>query len=76
VVCGKFGKTHSIMGNVDVRPLTFGTKADIRAEVERCMAVGKDCPGYWMVCSGHLPSNVPVENALYYNDCYMELRDR
>ena len=72
----KYGKSHVIVGNADCRILTFGTKADIRGEVERCMAAGKDCPGYFMCVSGHIPPNVPVENALYYNEVYEELSRR
>jgi hypothetical protein len=71
-----FGKTHVLIGNGDCRPLTFGTKADVRAEVERCMSLGKNCPGYFMCISGHIPANVPVENALYYYDVYNELGRR
>ena len=37
---------------------------------------GKTCPGYFLCCSGHLPPNVPVENALYYDQVYRELRER
>lgn len=72
----KFGKTHFIIGNADCRILTFGTKPEIRAEVERCMSAGKKCPGYFMCVSGHIPPNVPVENAIYYNEVYEELRHR
>ncbi len=72
----RFGNTHVLVGNGDCRPLTFGTKADVRAEVERCMAAGKDCPGFFMCISGHIPPNVPVENALYYYDVYNELGRR
>ncbi|HUT24993.1 MAG TPA: uroporphyrinogen decarboxylase family protein [Sumerlaeia bacterium] len=75
-VARKFGQTHFIIGNVDCRVLTFGSKADIRAEVERCMALGKPCPGYFLCVSGHIPPNVPVENALYYNEVYEELSVR
>lgn len=75
-VTEKYGRTHFIIGNADCRILTFGTKADVRAEVERCMAVGKKCPGYFMCVSGHIPPNVPVENALYYDEVYRELRRR
>jgi len=71
-----FGQTHVLVGNGDCRPLTFGTKADVRAEVERCITLGKDCPGYFMCISGHIPPNVPVENALYYYDVYSELSRR
>jgi hypothetical protein len=75
-VTEKYGKTHFIIGNGDCRILTFGSKADIRAEVERCMAIGKGCPGYFMSISGHIPPNVPIENALYYNEVYEELSPR
>jgi len=76
VMVEKFGKTHVIIGNGDCRPLTFGTKADVRAEVERCMALGKKCPGYFMCISGHFAPNIPLENALYYYDVYCELGRR
>ncbi|NQU43171.1 hypothetical protein HQ520_07785 [bacterium] len=72
----RFGQSHVLIGNADCRVLTFGSKADIRVEVERCMAAGKKCPGYFMCVSGHIPPNVPVENALYYNEVYMQLRTR
>ena len=72
-VAQKYGDTHFIIGNADCRILTFGRKEDIRAEVERCLDIGKRCPGYFMCVSGHIPPNVPVENALYYNEVYNEL---
>ena len=56
--------------------LTFGAREQIRGEVERCMTTGKKYPGYFMCVSGHIPPNVPVENALYYNEVYEELRRR
>jgi len=72
----KFGRSHFLIGNADTRILTFGTKQEIQAEVERCMSAGKKCPGYFMCVSGHIPPNVPVENAIYYNDVYMKTRHR
>ena len=51
-------------------------REDVRAEVERCMSLGKSCPGYVMCISGHIPPNIPVENALYYYDVYNELGRR
>lgn len=60
----------------DVRVLMFGTKEDIRAEVERCMRIGKSCPGYFMAVGNHIPPNTPVENVLYYNEVYEELSRR
>ena len=47
-----------------------------QAEVERCLKAGEGCPGYFMSISGHIPPNVPVENALYYDEVYRELRER
>lgn len=69
----KYGQTHVIVGNADTRILLMGTKAEIRAEVERCMLLGKRCPGFFMAVGNHIPPNTPVENALYYNKVYEEL---
>ena len=62
-----------IVGNADTRVLLYGSQADIRAEVERCIALGRRCPGYFMAVGNHIPPNTPVENALYYNQVYEEL---
>jgi hypothetical protein len=75
-VAEKYGKTHAFFGNADTRILLKNDKPAIRAEVERCMAIGKNCPGYFMNVGNHIPPNTPVEAALYYNDVYMELRER
>lgn len=75
-IADKYGKTHSFIGNADTRILLSGTKADIRAEVERCMAIGKNCPGFFMAVGNHIPSNTPIENALYYQEVYEELSKR
>jgi hypothetical protein len=71
----KYGKTHGFVGGVDVRILQ-GSKAAIRAEVQRAMDIGKNCPGYIFCTGNHIPPNVPVDNAIYYNDCYLEMRNR
>ncbi len=63
---GKYGQTKVIIGNVDCRILTFGTKEQIRADVKRCADAGRDCPGYFFAVGNHIPHNVPIENALYY----------
>lgn len=72
----KYGKTHVIFGNADTRILLSGTRAEIRAEVERCMIPGRRCPGFFMAVGNHIPPNTPVENALYYNEVYEELSKR
>jgi uroporphyrinogen-III decarboxylase len=75
-VAERYGQTHVIVGNADTRILLNGSKAAIRAEVERCMSLGHNCPGFFMAVGNHIPSNTPVESALYYNQVYNELRRR
>lgn len=72
----KYGQTHVIIGNVDTRALLLGPKAKIRAEVERCLTLGRHCPGYFLAVGNHIPPNTPVEHALYYNEVYEELSRR
>jgi hypothetical protein len=72
----KYGLTHVIVGNADTRVLLTGSREDIRAEVQRCMSLGRDCPGFFMAVGNHIPANTPVESAIYYNDVYEELRLR
>jgi len=75
-IAERYGSTHSFVGNADTRILLMGSKADIRAEVERCMAIGKKCPGFFMAVGNHIPPNTPVEHCLYYNEVYEELSMR
>ncbi|OQA43079.1 MAG: methylcobalamin:coenzyme M methyltransferase [Chloroflexi bacterium ADurb.Bin325] len=75
-VAGKYGQTHVIVGNADTRALLMGPKEAIRAEVERCMSIGRDCPGFFLAVGNHIPANTPVENCLYYNEVYEELSRR
>ncbi len=75
-IAERYGRTHVFIGNADTRVLLTGSKEDIRAEVKRCMDIGKDCPGFFMAVGNHIPANTPVENALYYNECYEELSRR
>ncbi len=75
-VADKYGRSHVFIGNADTRILLSGAREEIRAEVERCMAIGKGCPGFFMAVGNHIPANTPVENALYYNQVYEELSRR
>lgn len=76
VAAEKFGRTHALIGNVDTRVLLSGDRAAIRAEVQRCMAIGKDCPGFFLAVGNHIPANTPVDAAMYYNQVYEELCGR
>ena len=65
----RFGKTHVIVGSkVDCRTMTFGTRDDIRREVDATLALALDCPGFMFAVGNHIPSNVPVELAQFYMD--------
>lgn len=75
-VTEKYGSTHVIVGNADTRILLNNNREEIRREVERCMAIGKRCPGFFMAVGNHIPPNTPVEAALYYNEIYEELARR
>ena len=72
-IAAKYGQSHVFIGNADTRILLNGTKNEIRAEVERCMAIGKGCPGFFMAVGNHIPPNTPLESVLYYNQVYEEL---
>ena len=75
-IAEKYGKTHAFVGNADTRVLLMGTKDDIRAEVRRCMDIGRKCPGFFFAVGNHIPANTPVDNALWYEECYEELSRR
>ena len=65
----KYGQTHVIVGSkVDCRTLTFGTQKEIQAEIDATLEVAFDCPGFMFAVGNHIPSNVPVENGLFYFD--------
>lgn len=63
-----YGREKIIIGNVDTRILTFGTPAEIRAEVKRCADLGRPCPGYFFAVGNHIPYNVPIASI----ECYLE----
>jgi uroporphyrinogen-III decarboxylase len=75
-IAERYGKTHVFVGNADTRILLHGTREQIRTEVERCMTIGKACPGFFMAVGNHIPHNTPVENALYYQEVYEKLSRR
>jgi len=75
-IAEKYGKTHSFIGNADTRILLSGSKEAIKAEVKRCMDIGKKYPGFFMAVGNHIPANTPVDNVLYYNEVYEEFSRR
>jgi hypothetical protein len=75
-VAEAYGGRIAFIGNADTRILLSGGRARIRGEVERCMTIGKKCPGFFLAVGNHIPANTPVENALYYNEVYEQLSRR
>lgn len=75
-IAERYGKTHLFVGNVDTRVLLRNDREAIRAEVERAVSIGRDCPGFVVAVGNHIPANTPVEAALYYNEVLEELRLR
>ncbi len=75
-IADHYGRTHSFVGNADTRILLQGSREEIAAEVQRCMAIGKQYPGFFMAVGNHIPANTPVDNALYYNEIYEKLSRR
>lgn len=75
-IAEKYGRTHFFIGNADTRVLLFGSREEIESEVKRCMNIGKRCPGFFMAVGNHIPANTPVENALWYNECYERMARR
>lgn len=68
-----WGQTKAIVGSkVDCRTLTFGTREQIAAEIDATLAVARDCPGFMFAVGNHIPSNVPVDNALFYMEYLRE----
>ncbi|HEY3285429.1 MAG TPA: uroporphyrinogen decarboxylase family protein [Armatimonadota bacterium] len=68
-IVARYGRTHVIVGSkLDCRTLTFGTRDQIQAEVDATLALARGCPGFIFAVGNHIPSNVPVDNALFYFD--------
>lgn len=72
----KYGKTHVLMGGADCRTLTFGKKDDIEKELRWVFSLARECPGFVFATGNHFPSNIPLENALFYFELVEELGKR
>lgn len=60
------GQVAIISSVVDARTLTFGSREEIRREVDETLALVKDVPGFVFAVGNHIPSNVPVDKARFY----------
>ena len=68
-IAQKYGKTKVIIGSkLDCRTLTFGNRDQIKAEVDETLKIAIECPGFFFAVGNHLPSNIPLDNALFFYD--------
>ena len=68
-VVAKYGQTHCLIASkVDARTLTFGTEAQIQAEIDATLPAALECAGFMFAVGNHIPSNIPVANATFYFD--------
>jgi len=66
----KYGEEKVIIGNADLKVLTFKVPEDVAAEVKRCASTAGHSPGYFFNVTGSIPDNVPIENLeAYFSAC-------
>ena len=75
-IAEKYGKTHCFIGNADTRILLNGSKDDISGKWKDVWILGKNVLDFLWQVGNHIPANTPVENALYYNEVFEQLRSR
>ncbi len=73
---GKYGGKKILLGNVDLGKLTSGGAASIAREVDRCVALGGDLPGYILCNSGQFLHDVPLETIEGYFNYVKDARQR
>ncbi|HIE18778.1 TPA: hypothetical protein EYP75_03530, partial [Candidatus Bathyarchaeota archaeon] len=66
LIAEKYGNEKILMGNVDLKALTFGDEEDVHDEVMRCLNTAGHFPGYFINVTGSIPDNVPLRNLEYY----------
>ena len=71
-----YGDRTGFVGGMDCRTLTYSSKEDIKAQMEKLMVLGHRYPGFMLAVGNHLSVDVPVDRALYYNDLYESLAYR
>jgi hypothetical protein len=72
-VVEKYGQSKVIISSkVDCRTLTFNTRQDVQYEIDATLKLARDCPGFVFAVGNHMPSNIPLDNALFYFDYLSE----
>jgi len=66
LITEKYGDEKVLVGNVDLKTLTFGDEEAVFNEVMRCLRTSGHCPGYLINVTGSIPDNVPLRNLEFY----------
>ena len=54
----------------------IGSKMIFSGKWKNVWILGKNVLDFFMAVGNHIPANTPVENALYYNEVFEQLRSR
>ena len=71
---GKYGGKKFILGNVDNGKLVRENINDVANEVDRCLALGNNLPGYILSNSGQFLYDVPLGTIEQYFDYIKKVR--
>ncbi|RLE78793.1 MAG: hypothetical protein DRJ51_08915, partial [Thermoprotei archaeon] len=61
-VKAKYGDRICLVGNVDPRVIEFGSKEDVKREVDRCLSQAGPGGGYILSASANISANTNFEN--------------
>jgi len=75
-VVTNYGSSHILIAGSDCRTLTWGTKEDIKNELEWIYGLARKCPGFIFCASNHFPANIPIDNGVFYFNKIKELEKR
>lgn len=62
----RYGGSKFIVGNANSAVLSFGTEAEVEAEVRRCVEAAGRCPGYFLCATGSITHTMPLSNIEAY----------
>ena len=70
LITERYGDDKVLVGNVDLKVLTFGDEEAVFNEVMRCLRTSGHCPGYFINVTGSIPDNVPLGNLEFYFETF------
>jgi len=76
LITERYGDDKVLVGNVDLKVLTFGDERAVFIEVMRCLRTSGHCPGYFINVTGSIPDNVPLRNLEFYFETFKRYRRR